>query len=338
MIANTDVVMKDDRRMETSDATSKRFQDVVGELYTLLEGLTEFQGELEKSPGLQLNFDRASEVFGWEYLDVVNRKLHPHPRRTQLKSTCGKWPKLMREIGAVVLFGVCFQEVIRPIANGRLCPGLQFLPKGKDLLAMEVSMLQQMYWESGYSEESEVAQVTLAGTNLRRSSHLFTPCQKVPKQNEGKSQICGCERIQEIVWKKGGTRITTRDSGAIIIGKASSHWMGFFSNGPSAHTSSQPQHIGKSRTTRSLSTVGHASHSYKAPKLASKEAGSSWSSTVSSMGRTRESQMSSPLTTSTNGTTSAAISAQRSPNSETKHPKERYVIALDYCREVERRR
>jgi hypothetical protein len=215
----------------------------------------------------------------------------------------------MRETGVVVPFGVCFQEVIRPIANGRLCPGLQFLPEGKDLLVMEVSMLKQLYWESGSSEENKVAQVTLAGTHLHRSSHLFAPCQKVPKQNEGKSQICECERIQEVVWKKDGTRITTRDSGVIIIGKASSHWMGFFSNGSSAHTSSQPQHIGKSRTPRSLSTVGHASHSYKAPILASKEAGSSWPSTVSSMGRTRESQMSSPLTTSTNGTTSAAISA-----------------------------
>jgi hypothetical protein len=204
MKANRDVVIRNDRRTETSDATSKYFGDVVGELYTVLEGLTEYQEELENSPGLELIRDRASKLFGWEYMDVVKRKLHPRPRKTQLKSTCGKWPKLKRKIGAVVLFGVCFQDVIGPIADGQLCPVLQFLPKGKDHLAMEVCMLQDIYRE----DENEAAQVTLTGTYLRRSSHIFNSCQKVPKRNKEQSQVCKFERIQEIVWKKGGTRNT----------------------------------------------------------------------------------------------------------------------------------
>lgn len=280
MIANTDIVMKDDRKMETSNATSKRFQDVVGELFAFFEGLMEFQEELNNSPGLELNFDRGSEVFGWEYLDIVNRKLHPHPRRTQLRITCGKWPKLMRELGAVVLFGLCFQEVIRPIANGRLCSGFQCLPKGKDLLAMEACMLQEMYRESGSSEENEVAQMTLAGTHLRRSSHLFDSCQKVQEQNEGKIQSCRCKRIQKIIWKKGGSRITKRMSGAIIIGKASSRWTALFGNGAPARTSSQPQNLKQRRTSRSLSTVGQIPQSYKAPVSAASEPESSRRLTV----------------------------------------------------------
>lgn len=319
MVANADVVIKDDRKMTTSDATSKRFHDVVGELYTFFEGLTAFQEKLQDSPGLELNMNHASEIVGWEYMDIVDRRLHPYPRKTQLRKTCGKWPKLIRELDAVVLFGVCFQEVMKPSANDRLCPGLQFLPKGKDFLAMEASMLQKLYRESGSSEENEAAQVTPAGTHLRRSSHLFDSCQKVPEQNKAESQVCGCKRIQEIVWKRGGTRITKRTSGAIIIGKASSHWSVFFSNGFSADISSQPQHTGMPRTPRSLSTTGHAPSSSKVPVLTSSEAGSSRRPIGSSMGRTRESQMSSPLTMSANGSTSATISAQQSPNSGNKH-------------------
>jgi hypothetical protein len=178
-------VIRNDRRTETSDATSKYFRDVVGELYTVFEGLTEYQEELENSPGLELIRDRACKLFGWEYMDVVKCKLHPRPRKTQLKSTCGEWPKLMRKIGAVVLFGVCFQDVIRPIADGQLCPELQFLSKRNDLLAMEVCMLQDLYRE----DETEVAQVTLAGTYLRRSSHIVNSCQKVPKRSKGQSQV-----------------------------------------------------------------------------------------------------------------------------------------------------
>jgi hypothetical protein len=40
---------------------------------------------------------------------------------------------------------------------------------------------------------------------------------------------CGCERVQQIVWKKGGVKLTKRSSGAIIIGKSAASWIDWFS-------------------------------------------------------------------------------------------------------------
>ena len=233
MIANADIVIRNDKHMNEATITSKRFQDLVSELYTLFEGLMATQEELAKETGLEINFDRANHLHGWEYLDLVNRKLHPQPRRTQLRDTCGRWPKLMREINAVVLFGVRFQEAIQPTADVRLCPRLKTLPKGKDYLAMEVNTLQKLYLESGSSEQEDQAQLTLLGTQLHRSTHLFEPCPSTSKRSTAREGSCACERVQQVVFKKSNAKITKLQcpgtSGAIIVGQGSATWIGSLS-------------------------------------------------------------------------------------------------------------
>lgn len=229
MISNADVVVREDKHMKQASVTSKLFKDLVGELYTLFEGLMATQEELAREVGLEVNFDRANHLHGWEYLDLVNRKLHPQPRRTQLKNTCGRWPKLMREINAVVLFGVRFHQAIQPTADARLCSRLKMLPKEKDYLAMEVTTLQKLYLESGSSEQQDLAQLTLSGTQLHRSKHLFEPCPGTSKRSSAREEVCTCDRVQQIVFKKGNTKITKLQglgsSGAIIIGQGSANWI-----------------------------------------------------------------------------------------------------------------
>jgi len=38
-------------------------------------------------------------------MDIVDQKLSPHLRETELKLTCEQWPKLAYDWNAVVLFG-----------------------------------------------------------------------------------------------------------------------------------------------------------------------------------------------------------------------------------------
>lgn len=113
------------------------------------ESLMGFQAESKSETGLELSFCQSNSVCDREYMDIVNHKLHLNPRGKRLKGTCSKWPKLIRELKAVVLFGVRFQDIIQPIATSRLCPELRTLSKGKDLLAMEVDMLQELCRDSG---------------------------------------------------------------------------------------------------------------------------------------------------------------------------------------------
>jgi hypothetical protein len=219
MLQNRETVIEDDQHLKKTEVTEKRFRHMVEELYTIIDALEAFQAEYAKNAtSVELGFDKASHTYGWQYMDLVKKKNSMHLRDAKLESTCGGWPKLMRDIDAVVLFGVHFGEVIQPTTNTRLCGGFQLLPKGKDLLAMEVSTLQELYEEGGSSRD--FAQITHNGAHLRRSKDIFRSCAKRTGSGSKASCDCTCERIQEIGWKKGSEnkRITERSSGAIIVG------------------------------------------------------------------------------------------------------------------------
>lgn len=159
-------------------------------------------------------------MFGWEYMDLVEEILRPELRELRLRRTCGEWPKLMRELSAIVLFGVRFSEAIQPVTANQLCSRLQYLPVGNDYLAMEVQTLQRLYRESGSSDHGSIVKLTPSGSHLRRSALLFEPCPLRPRHDISSGESCSCRRFQEIVWRTGGDRITTESTGAIIIGKS----------------------------------------------------------------------------------------------------------------------
>lgn len=224
MMANAGLVVKRDRQIENSQMITKTFTDLVGELFTQLEGIMANQEEFAKEPGWELKLDRASHLYGWEYMDLVKRKHDLKLRGIQLRKTCGGWPRLMRELDAVVLFGVGFDSIIQPALGAALCSEMTMLPCQRDYLAMEVFTLERLYVESGASVHTGIAQVTLSGTHLHPSKHLFESCPYRPRRGGSRSsEKCTCERVQQVVFKKQ-SKITQKlpvlgATGAIIIGQ-----------------------------------------------------------------------------------------------------------------------
>ncbi|KAF1958373.1 hypothetical protein CC80DRAFT_29776 [Byssothecium circinans] len=222
MMVNADILVSLDRDMERPGIQSKSFKDLVNELYTVLEGL---MAETVDIAGIALPMDWKKHIQGWEYMDVVSRKLTPRLRETELKSTCGQWPELARDRNAVVLFGNRLQNVIspHPHPSPRLCRLFKELPKHKDYLAIESEKLENMYVESG--AEDDRTQITPTGLQLHRSQHLFEVCPRATL----KAERCRCERIQQLVPKRAKGKVKPipkmNATGAVIIGQGNTSWV-----------------------------------------------------------------------------------------------------------------
>ncbi|KAF2814371.1 uncharacterized protein BDZ99DRAFT_516970 [Mytilinidion resinicola] len=248
MLSNADTPMICDRSMKNPGLQSKRFKHLVGELYSMLEGFMAQTIDIAKT-GVEMKLNWKKHVQGWEYMDLVNRKLNPRLRETELKSTCGNWPELARDRNAVILFGNRLQNIIDPHPSVRLCKQFKELPKYKDYLAIQSTTLEEMYLESGSAEDRE--QVTITGLQLHRSQHLFESCPRSTAHTDS----CKCDRIQQLVPKGGKRKIKpvpkSSGSGAVIIGQGSASWINDLGWRPfrnaiqprASHTQSQPTQL-----------------------------------------------------------------------------------------------
>jgi len=222
MLQNANLVVTQDYHMEKREVNTKLFKDVVGDLYARLEGL-EANAETVELAGIELKLDGRRRIQGYEYMDLVQKKRKMLIKEAELRRTCGQWPEFAREIGAVILFGSNFGEVLQPAQSFKLCPTFRTVPQGKDYLVVETSTLQMLFSEQGSKETQQ--QLTAAGTQWHRSTHLFEAC---PPMGRGNTGVCQCERIQEFIPKNAFGRIRApgrlENSGAVIFGHGSSRW------------------------------------------------------------------------------------------------------------------
>ena len=226
MLDNADIPVAYDRNMWQPGQQLKTFKYLVNELYTILEGLMAESMNVAEV-GLELNFDWKKHVRGWEYMDLVNRKLTPRLREAELKPTCGQWPELIRDKCGIVLFANGFQNIITPEINNRLCRKFQELPKGQDYLAIESAKVEQMYQESGAANDR--TQITVTGLTFQRSTHIFEDCSQILSSRKE----CECERIQRLVSSQGKGKLRPLPelypTGAIIMGQGDNNltdWVG----------------------------------------------------------------------------------------------------------------
>jgi hypothetical protein len=224
MLRNADTVVMRGRHMETTAVTDKLFKDIVGELFTMIEGL---QANAEKvaETGIQLKLDWTRRVQGWEYMDLVQKKLKLELREIELGKTCGYWHKFAHDINAVVLFGTGFREVFQPKDTSKLCQAFRKAPKDKHYLVVGISTLRTLYWENNSSTDQ--TRLTSTGIRWQRAAHVFEPC---PQANKNTKGSCTCERIQEFTPPRALGKVRSpgrlEGDGAVIFGKGNTSWMG----------------------------------------------------------------------------------------------------------------
>lgn len=179
--------------MILSDADNYLFKDMILGIWSIIEYLIDQKVQRDSSPDGEVAL--RDLLYGFEYKAVVEQRSPFHLKQTHVAKTSGGWPKLVRDIDALILFGSGFGNVILPRMNESrsLCHKWQTLPQEKDYMATTVSMLDDLYDVAGCGLDHEY----LTSTKLQwhRGSSLFEHCE-TPR-----SYICSCNRLQQIVPK-----------------------------------------------------------------------------------------------------------------------------------------
>jgi hypothetical protein len=219
---NAQKVLEHDQDTESNEIKSVMFKTLVAELYTILDGLQSILGSLKDHTKamlkihLDLKRPQRPRILGWEYMDLVGRKARMDMKEGFLSKSCGIWPHFASDIGAVILFGNGFQEIIEPRREAALCPSYESVPTGMDLLTIESQVIKSMFEDSGTI--SKLEHLTRTGLRWHRSTQVFEDCCL--------NEECTCDRIQQFEPKNSLSKVILplgfdiQTTGAVIFGRS----------------------------------------------------------------------------------------------------------------------
>ncbi|KAK7184313.1 hypothetical protein PSPO01_09690 [Paraphaeosphaeria sporulosa] len=215
-----DVLLKN-RSIKLSDEEKHTFESEIASIWSLLEFLiAENVADEQRSSGHDFKPPWGDILQGFEFNAVVEQHSPFRKKEAKLFDTNGGWPRLSRDIDALVLLANGFEEIIVPAverSNDRLCRIWQHAPKGKDFLAAGTPILQRLYETAGCPLDRKY--LTTSGSKLQwhqGTSMLFDPCAEPTRAQ------CSCNRLQQILTRSAMTRTIPpehfKDQGAVIFG------------------------------------------------------------------------------------------------------------------------
>ncbi|KAI0445764.1 hypothetical protein F4803DRAFT_107245 [Xylaria telfairii] len=217
----TETLLSNAKMRLTSEEDEPLFvDDVVSEIWSVLELLQAQSISTEKNSKLEIHATWQERLLGYEYKAVVE-DWSPMPlKELEVRKTCGGWPRLVRDVNALVLLANGFGDLIRPIGDQTgLCHQWKTLPRGKDYMAVPVKVLLGLYSLAGCRESKKRLTATSLALHSRGAS-LFQPC-PIPTEWQ-----CSCDRLQQVVSISSFGDICVPDlgegNGAVIIGESGS--------------------------------------------------------------------------------------------------------------------
>ncbi|KAI1130620.1 hypothetical protein F5Y10DRAFT_262958 [Nemania abortiva] len=193
--------------------------NVVSEIWSVLELLQAQIIHSEKNTNLEIHATWQERLLGYEYMSVV-RDWSPMPlKELEVHKSCGGWPRLARDINALVLLGSGFGDLIRPIDDQEiLCHQWKSLPRDRDYMAIPVKVLLALYSSAGCRQTKK--RLTSTDLQLHSEGVSFQAC-PTPKEWQ-----CSCDRLQQVISNSSFGHICVPEliegSGAVIIGESKS--------------------------------------------------------------------------------------------------------------------
>ncbi|KUJ16467.1 uncharacterized protein LY89DRAFT_647061 [Mollisia scopiformis] len=178
---------------DVNRANDYYINDLVCDVWALLEGLSEIQNAGDIRPETSTQILTQQKLQGWEFMALVDRKSPIQRKEVDLEKTTGGWQNLVHDVNAVVLLASGFGDLIQPMyPSSGLCYQLKTLPKYEDYMASTVPLLKRLCEEAG---SSSYAHLTPSKLQWHKPSMLFENC-------EGKTKtggVCDCVRFQQVV-------------------------------------------------------------------------------------------------------------------------------------------
>jgi hypothetical protein len=201
-------------------------QDQLELLSEVLETLMDQEADVNKE-NIKL-VAKSRDLDGWDFMDLATGVSPLHLRLCKISPDQASWRDLVRDIGAITLFGSGFGEIMGPTAASS-CPYWATLPKGKSYLAICVSDLEQIMVLYG-DQTTDPVKLT-DNTFWHVSEDIFQPC-KCGGNMRGRANSRHSDIVQSIVSKSRGTllkrprtldlgkRVQLEGHGAVIFGDA----------------------------------------------------------------------------------------------------------------------
>lgn len=196
------------------------FRDLILDFWSQLERLVDQNMVREQNTqGVAVKASFREYLRGYELKAIVEERSPFVMKEQELLKTNGGWPKLVRDINALVLFADELGEVLLPADERqvRLCSLWRRVPSNCDYLATTSKILVDLYNVSG----CRTSRKFLTSTELRwhcGTSCLFEDCKDV--------RTCRCNRLQQIIPNASlGSVVcpdTIADHGAVIFGHSGS--------------------------------------------------------------------------------------------------------------------
>ena len=176
---------------EANEEKNYYFRDAILDTWSILDGLMEREATIQATPGIALHTTRQNVLHGWEFRAIAEENRHLKQKAQVLEKTAGRWYNLVKDVDAVVLFASELGDIIRPRSESAgLCREWRRLPKGKDYLAVCVSMLEIFYAKAGHRHDHQY--LTSAKLQWHRGPVLFENCANIA------SNSCTCDRLQQL--------------------------------------------------------------------------------------------------------------------------------------------
>ncbi|KAK0741807.1 hypothetical protein B0T21DRAFT_120082 [Apiosordaria backusii] len=202
-----------------SDHEQYHFKDMITGIWSILEFLLDqtVSSDTTSGPSIKSPFEYTLE--GYEFRAVAEQRSPFRRKKCKVNMSAGRWPSLIRDIDALVLFGNGFGDLIKPSSNDAgLCSMWKTVPKNKDYLATTVKIVQDLYNVAGCEGSREYL---TSRSHLRwhqnEGALLFEGCQNPDAHS------CLCNRVQHIVSRSFRGKTVApghlEDKGAVIFGK-----------------------------------------------------------------------------------------------------------------------
>ena len=145
---NLDIKLYRDRRQQTETGSQDvfhYFQDRVQDIIRNVEILMDCQVQAAARDGYWVSGSGSyfkKNAVGFDFWDVAKPEFHTFRRFHTIPIWGYGWVDYIRSMGALIVFGDGFGELIRPETPGGLCPDWASIPAGEDLLCTSISTLK----------------------------------------------------------------------------------------------------------------------------------------------------------------------------------------------------
>lgn len=184
-----------------------RFQDLVDDLYNILEKMVEYQSYMTNKDGVSLKCRVRKHLDGWEFDDIIENQ-DCRPSVAMLEAMGYGWVNLITDIGAVVLLGKDFGDIIQPSSTEMLCDRWSQMPENRYYLGACVSDLANII--RSYGEEGTEQLRLTSNISWHSSDKPFEPCRCKSATSSKHSYL-----VQELRKSKDHRGLGSSNSGKI---------------------------------------------------------------------------------------------------------------------------